>query len=106
MAAAEVLAFAASDGWQAAQHFCRATRQDGTIRRERDFQVDIRLQLQLSLISEAWIQLRSAPVSFRYYVRSCLDTAHRLFLSCCGHGLARPLIERSDHLVRVAVVCP
>lgn len=44
-------------------------------------------------------------MSFRYYVRSCLDTAHSLFLSCRGHSLARSLIECPDHLVRVAVVC-
>lgn len=104
MAAAEVLTFAASGGWQPAEHFCRATHRDGTIRRERELQVDIQLQLRLSLISEAWIQLRSATVSFRYFGRSCLDTAHHLFLSYFGHGLGCSFIQRSDYLDRAAAV--
>lgn len=87
MAAAEVLAFAASDGWQPAQRFYRATRHERKIRREGDFQVGIQLQSQLGLISEAWVQLRSANVSLRHLVRSCLDIAHCLVLSCRGHGL-------------------
>lgn len=105
MAAAEVLAFAASDGWHAVPKFSRSTCQDGTIRRRRDRQVNTRLQWRLSLISEAWIQLRSAPVSFHNYVRSCLDTTHHLFLSYREHGLACSLIQRSDHMVRAAAVC-
>ena len=105
MAAAEVLAFAASDGWHAAPKFSRSTCQDGTIRRRGDKQVDTRLQSRLSLISEAWVQLRSAPVSLRSYIGSCLDTTHRLFLSCREHGLDCSLIQRSGRMVRAAAVC-
>lgn len=104
MAAAEVLAFAASDGWHAAPSFSRTTRQGGGFGCRRDNQIDIRLQSQLSLISEAWIQLRSSPVSFHYHVRPCLDTTHRLFLSYRGHGPVRSLFQRSEYLVRAAAV--
>ncbi|KAI3397947.1 hypothetical protein diail_10023, partial [Diaporthe ilicicola] len=63
MAAAEVLSFAASDGWHAAQHFMRRTCEDGTIRRRRNIQVDALLQSRLGLICKAWVELRSAPQS-------------------------------------------
>ncbi|KAJ0115486.1 hypothetical protein J7T55_012766 [Diaporthe amygdali] len=63
MAAAEVLAFAASDSWHPAQHFTKATWWDGTTRGRRNNQVDALLQWRLGLISEAWIELRSAHQS-------------------------------------------
>lgn len=34
-------------------------------------------------------------MSYRFYVKSCLDTARRLFLSCRGHGLGHLSIQWS-----------
>ncbi|POS75914.1 hypothetical protein DHEL01_v205700, partial [Diaporthe helianthi] len=61
MAAAEVLTFAASDGWHAPPSFSEATCQVGGFLCRTSAQLDTRLQSQLSLISEAWIQLRCSP---------------------------------------------